>query len=63
MDDLLVAMGPGEELLQQLIVHKILDTLEAELYFLQPSKCVFEQTCVEYLGIIVDGKQLFVDPK
>ena len=63
MDDLLVAMGPGEEKIHQDIVHEILDILETESYFLRPSKCVFEQTRIEHLGIIVDGRQLTVDPK
>ena len=63
IDDLLVATGLGEEALHQLIVYEILDILEMELYFLCPTKCVFEQTCIEYLGIIVDGTQLTVDPK
>lgn len=63
MDDLLVTMGPGKEALHQQIVHEILDILEMELYFLRPTKYIFEQTHVGYLGIIVDSEQLMVDPK
>jgi hypothetical protein len=54
MDDILIATG--EDLLRhRLIVHDVLDLLESESYFLHPSKCVFEQRRVEYLGVIVDG--------
>ena len=65
MDDLLVATGLGKEILHQQIVHKILNILEKESYFLHTSKCVFEQTCIEYLSIIVDenGEKLTVDLK
>ena len=37
--------------------------LEMESFFLCPSKCVFEQTHVKYLGIVVDGEKLTIDPK
>jgi hypothetical protein len=54
MDDILIATG--EDLSRhRLIVHDVLDLLESESYFLRPSKCVFEQRRVEYLGVIVDG--------
>jgi hypothetical protein len=61
MDDILIATG--EDLLRhRLIVHDVLDLLESESYFLRPSKCVFEQRRVEYLGVIVDGSRLMPDP-
>ena len=40
----------------------VLDLLAEESYFLHPSKCVFEQRKIEYLGIIIDGNQLSIDP-
>jgi hypothetical protein len=61
MDNILIATG--EDLLRhRLIVHDVLDLLESESYFLRPSKCVFEQRRVEYLGVIVDGSRLMPDP-
>ena len=62
IDDLLVAMTGDKELHQQ-IVNKILDLFAQESYFLCPAKCEFEQTRIEYLGLIVDGEQLTIDPK
>lgn len=62
IDNLLVATVGDEELHQQ-IVNKILDLFAWELYFLCPAKCKFEQTRIEYLGLIVDGEQLTIDPK
>ena len=41
----------------------MLDLFAQELYFLRPSKCAWEQTHIEYLGLIVDGDTLTVDPK
>lgn len=55
--------GVGKEDLHQQIVHEILYILKEESYFLCPSKCIFEQICIKYLGIIVDGEKLTVDPK
>ena len=40
----------------------VLDLLAKESYFLRPSKCVFEQMRIEYLGVIVDGNTLSIDP-
>ena len=44
------------------IVDEVLELLARESYFLRPSKCVFEQTHIEYLGLVVDGGQLTIDP-
>lgn len=40
----------------------VLDLLTKESYFLQPSKCVFKQQHIEYLGIIIDGDNLSINP-
>ena len=33
-----------------------------ESYFLKPTKCLFEQERLEYLGIVVDGDKTTIDP-
>ena len=62
MDDLLIATN-GDVELHRHIVDQVLETLRQESYFLQPSKCKFEQMRIEYLGLIVDGDKLTIDPK
>jgi hypothetical protein len=62
MDNILIATGDNIERHRQ-ITHEVLDLLEAESYFLHPAKCEFEQCSITYLGIIVDGDQLKLDPK
>jgi hypothetical protein len=59
---LLIATGDDLQR-HRLIVHDVLDLLEVELYFLKPSKCVFEQQQVEYLGLIINGNHILPDPK
>ena len=43
-------------------MHDVLDLLEQESFFLKPQKCAFEQTRVEYLGLLLDGETLRIDP-
>jgi hypothetical protein len=62
MDNILIATDNDLERHQQ-IVHKVLDLLEEESYFLRPTKCEFEQCSITYLGIIVNCNQLKPDPK
>ena len=40
-----------------------MEICEEESYFLKVSKCVFEQRKISYLGIIIDGSQIKIDPK
>ncbi len=61
MDDILITTG-GDLPRHQQIVHEVLDLLEEESYFLKPSKCVFEQPQIEYLGIIINGDHIKIDP-
>lgn len=42
---------------------KVLELLAWESYFLRPTKCEFKRTRIEYLGLVVDGKMLTIDPK
>ena len=44
------------------IIDDILELLAKESYFLRPSKCVFEQAQIEYLGLITNGDKLSIDP-
>ena len=62
MDDILIATKNNKEQHRE-IVDTVLDLLTEESYFLRPSKCVFEQTHIEYLSVIVDGNTLSIDPK
>src|ERR1700689_301414 len=61
MDDILIATGDDLSRHRQ-IVHDVLDLLEEESYFLKPSKCEFEKTEIEYLGIIVNGDHIKISP-
>ena len=40
----------------------MLDALEATSFYLQITKCVFEATRIEYLGLLIDGNTLKIDP-
>ena len=53
MDDILIATKNNLSRHWE-IIDAVLDTLYRESYFLCPAKCVFEQKCIEYLGVIVD---------
>ena len=61
MDDILIATNNNLDRHRQ-IVDDVLELLAKESYFLRPSKYVFEQTCIEYLGLIMNGNKLAVDP-
>jgi hypothetical protein len=47
----------------QQYVHQILDKLEENDLYLKPEKCAFEQTKIDYLGVIVGNNQLRMDLK
>jgi hypothetical protein len=61
MDDILITT-PNDPTLHRQIVHNILDLLEHESFFLKPQKCTFEQMHIEYLGLLLDGDTLCIDP-
>ena len=44
-------------------VHKIFDILATYDLYLKPEKCQFEQTSIEFLGVIVGNGPLRMDPK
>ena len=61
MDDILIATK-NDLTRHQEIVDAALDTLAKESYFLWPTKCIFEQQRIEYLGVIVDNASISIDP-
>jgi hypothetical protein len=61
MDDILIATLNDLPQHQQL-VHKVLDIMRNESFFLKASKCEFEKNWVEYLGLILDGDTIKPDP-
>jgi Reverse transcriptase (RNA-dependent DNA polymerase) len=61
MDDILVATI-ADLPLHWWIVHEVLDLLERESFFLKPAKCKFEQKRIEYLGIVVEGGTVHINP-
>jgi hypothetical protein len=61
MDDILISTPPDLELHRR-IVYDVLDALEAASFFLQVAKCVFEVTKIEYLGLLINGETLKIDP-
>jgi hypothetical protein len=61
IDNILIATGNNLQCHRQ-IVHEVLDVLEEEDFYLKLSKCVFEQTTLTYLGIVISGNQITIDP-
>ena len=47
----------------QQIVGELLDIFQQNSYFLRPTKCKFEVSRIECLGLVVDGNTLSIDPK
>ena len=62
IDDILIATKDNLPRHRQ-IVNDLLDLFAQESYFLRPAKCEFEVPQVEYLGLVVDGDKLSIDPK
>jgi len=62
MDDVLIVTE--EDLPRhRKIVHAFLEICKNESYFLKASKCVFKQNKISYLGIVIDGSQIKIDPR
>jgi RNase H-like domain found in reverse transcriptase/Reverse transcriptase (RNA-dependent DNA polymerase) len=62
MDDCLITMGEGELQLHRKMNHRLLDLFEQHSYFLKPSKCVFEQPEVDFLGVRLGHGEITIDP-
>jgi Reverse transcriptase (RNA-dependent DNA polymerase)/RNase H-like domain found in reverse transcriptase len=65
MDDFLVATPNKTQQdiqLHRTIVHMVLQWFEDQSFFLKAAKCHFEQTKVNYLGIVVEDRIITLDP-
>src|SRR5712672_1590684 len=61
MDDMLIATD-DDPILHKQCVHKILDKLEKHDLYLKPEKCVFAQRRIEFLGVVLEGNTIQMDP-
>ena len=62
IDDMIVATK-GNLPRHQQIVGELLDIFQQNSYFLRPTKCEFEVSKIECLGLVVDGDALSIDQK
>ena len=60
LDDILIFTNTLEE--HRKIVKEVLKRLEDNDLFLRPEKCEFEQTKIEYLGLIISEGEVRMDP-
>ncbi len=61
MDNILIATSNDLTCHRQ-IVHKVLDKLEKESYFLRLAKCKFEKDKVDYLGVVISRERIHINP-
>ena len=61
MDDILIATEDNQEFHDQ-CVHRMLDKLKEHNLYLKPEKCVFDQMRIEFLGVILEGGTVQMDP-
>jgi len=60
LDDILIFAETITELRQS--THQVLQRIQDLDLFLQPAKCSFNQTSVEYLGLIISKGEIRMDP-
>jgi hypothetical protein len=60
LDDILVFSGTWDEHVRH--VKQVLDTFQREKLFVKMSKCEFQKTALVYLGHIMGGGQLKINP-
>jgi NDP-sugar pyrophosphorylase family protein len=60
LDDILIFTNSLEELHQ--ITRLVLDCMREHKLYLQPEKCEFEKTRIEYLGVIISHNKVEMDP-
>ena len=61
LDDILIFSDSLEQ--HRKLVRRVLSVLREHKLFLKPEKCFFEQTEVNYLGLIVGNGELRMDPE
>jgi hypothetical protein len=62
MDNCLIVTVEGELQLHQQVNHRLLDLFEQHSYFLKPSRCVFEQPEVDFLGVRLGHGEITINP-
>jgi hypothetical protein len=62
MDDCLIATADGELALHCQMNHHLLPIFKEHSYFLKPSKCEFEQTEIDFLGVCLGNRQITINP-
>jgi hypothetical protein len=60
LDDILIWSTTLEE--HRKIIHKVLRRLEEHNLYLRPKKCEFEQSHVDYLGLVISSGKVSMDP-
>jgi hypothetical protein len=60
LDDILIFTNSMEEHCR--ITHLVLDCMCKHKLYLRPEKCEFEQTRIEYLGVIISHNKVEMDP-
>jgi len=60
LDDILIFATMLDKLV--FYMHKVLKRIQEVDLFLHPAKCSFDQTSVEYLGLIISEEELHMDP-
>ena len=61
MDDMLIHTKKDVPLHRKL-VHCVLDKLQCHDLFLKPEKCLFEQSTMEFLGVVLENGTIRMDP-
>jgi RNase H-like domain found in reverse transcriptase/Reverse transcriptase (RNA-dependent DNA polymerase) len=61
MDDMLIAIKNNLSLYRK-YVHYVLNKLAQHDLYLKPEKCIFEQSCIEFLGVVLEHVTVHMDP-
>ena len=60
LDDILIFTETLEE--HRRIAQRVMELLQKHKLYLQPDKCEFEKTTIEYLGVIILHNSVAMDP-
>jgi RNase H-like domain found in reverse transcriptase/Reverse transcriptase (RNA-dependent DNA polymerase) len=61
MDDMLISTDDDPRF-HKLCIHRVLTKLAEHDLYLKPEKCVFEQCCVDFLGVVLQHGTIHMDP-